>query len=269
MNITEQELASSTLTQEHLDAAVTELKILGYTVLEKVIGQQSIGAIRTTFLNLLEQFVAKTDPNRGANRYGMPLPFAEPFATEQLVANPFVTAILTRLLGPDFVCSFFASDTPLPGSDYQHAHSDSSPLFPEQDTTVPPFAYVVNVPLVDVGPDNGPLEIWPYGTHLIADSTLVPVAEFTDIAGSRGSAVGRLSERMGPQAVLVPAGSFVIRDIRMWHRGTPNRSDEARPQLAMVFNRPWYRHGVVEIDKQTFYLLPETAKHLFRLAIVR
>ena len=39
----------------------------------------------------------------------------------------------------------------------------------------------------------------------------------------------------------MPAGSVLVRDIRTWHRGTPNRSETARPNLAMIYSRPWLK----------------------------
>jgi hypothetical protein len=34
-------------------------------------------------------------------------------------------------------------------------------------------------------------------------------------------------------------GSLLIRDIRLWHRGMPNRSDRVRHMLAMIHNVGW------------------------------
>ena len=49
------------------------------------------------------------------------------------------------------------------------------------------------------------------------------------------------------QQVLMPAGSMLVRDARMWHRGTPNNSPGMRPNLAVVYTRPWYRFGQAEV----------------------
>lgn len=270
MKVTSAEWKAGELTPETLLSAQMNLKIKGYVVIEDVFDADQLSALKSRFSELLEAYVEKTDPNRGASRYGMPLPFEEPFASTTLVANPIILQVIRSILGEDVICSFFASDTALSGSQYQQAHSDVPPLFPEDNLSLPPFCYVVNIPLVDFRPDNGPTEIWPYGTHLVGDPGVVPLPDFTRIQELRESPLGRFTEEeMSPKQVITPAGSVVIRDIRMWHRGTPNRSNEPRPMMALVYNRPWYNHGVVEIDSAEFEGLSSEVKHVFRKAVLR
>lgn len=38
-----------------------------------------------------------------------------------------------------------------------------------------------------------------------------------------------------------PAGSVLVRDVRAWHGGTPNLSDEIRAIPNVEFHAPWYR----------------------------
>ena len=102
----------------------------------------------------------------------MPLPIEGTFADPDLIGNPMVIDLLERLLGPDLVCSYFASDTPMPGSEYQPVHRDGKDLFPGVPVTVPPYMYELNVPLVDFRDDNGPVEVWPR-THLVSDFPLL------------------------------------------------------------------------------------------------
>ena len=40
-------------------------------------------------------------------------------------------------------------------------------------------------------------------------------------------------------SVLTP-GSIIIRDLRLWHAGMPNKTDEIRIMLAMIHFAPWY-----------------------------
>ena len=47
------------------------------------------------------------------------------------------------------------------------------------------------------------------------------------------------------------------------HRGTPNRSDHARPELRFVYTRPWYTPGQsIEGQRSGFGQLSERGKTL-------
>ncbi len=75
----------------------------------------------------------------------------------------------------------------------------------------------------------------------------------------------RAAEHMHSEKVLMPAGSLVIRDIRMWHRGTPNRSSSRRTNLAFIYSKSWYGYGSqIQIPEETYSGLSEKAKELFR-----
>ena len=64
----------------------------------------------------------------------------------------------------------------------------------------------------------------------------------------------------------MPAGSLLIRDLRMWHRGTPNRSDEIRPNMAMIYAQRWLKthYPPVSIPQATYDGLSPRTQQLFR-----
>jgi hypothetical protein len=100
------------------------------------------------------------------------------------------------------------------------------------------------------------MEIWCGGTH----NTYVKPDK-----GHASSLMERLAADMPSKRVLMPAGSLLIRDTRMWHRGTPNNSTEGRPNLALVYNRPWYvAKSDISITQETYDGLSDRAKQLFR-----
>jgi ectoine hydroxylase-related dioxygenase (phytanoyl-CoA dioxygenase family) len=240
------------LSSAKLDLAVESVRNNGYVLFERLLPQDLVTEMRESFTRLLESHVSQTDPNRGANRYQMHLPFEPPFSDERVVANPVILSIIEALLGEDCICHYLASDTALPGSEYQAVHPDIYQLFPEQRTVTPPYSIVVNVPLVDATEDNGPLEIWPGGTHhYVAGPSHVPV----------------LAASMQSQRVLMRAGSVLIRDSRMWHRGTPNRSNAARPNFTLIYSRFWLklRYRPIPISREAYAALSPRAQRLFRL----
>ena len=235
---------------EMVRLAVQSVKVNGFVVFERALPVALVETLRAEFLRVLERHAARTDPNRGANRYQMHLPFRAPFNDPAVIENPLALAVLDELLGRDYVCHYFASDTALPGSEHQPVHSDIHLLFPETPLSLPAYSVVVNIPLVDFTPENGPVEIWPGGTHLMPGGT--------DIAG--------LAPAMHSEPVLMPAGSLLIRDMRMWHRGTPNRSETPRPNLALIYSRPWLKthYPPIGIPAETHAALSDRARRLFR-----
>lgn len=242
------------LTPEALRLAVQSVETDGYVLFERVLPAELVTRLREEFERVLEKHVAHTDPNRGANRYQMHLPFRAPFHDPLVIENPLALAVLEALLGSDMVCHYFASDTALPGSEYQAVHSDIGLLFPEKPLSLPAYSVVVNIPLVDFTPENGPVEIWPGGTHLMPG----------------GTDLKALAPAMHSEPVIMPTGSLLIRDMRMWHRGTPNRSDHARPNLALIYSRPWLKtnYPPIRIPTETYEGLSERARRLFRLEAI-
>ena len=251
LQLSTEEIRDRQLKPETLDLAAQAVRVDGCAVFERALPESLITQLREGFQRVFEEHVKQTDPNRGANRYQMHLPFAPPFADPQVYENPLVLSVLDELLGKDCICHYFASDTPMPGSDYQAVHSDITLLFPEMPLSLPAYSIVVNIPLVDFTEENGPVEIWPGGTHLFPG----------------GTKIADLAPKMRSEKVIMPAGSLLIRDMRMWHRGTPNRSDHIRPNMALIYSRPWLnlRYPKIQIGAEKYAGLSERAKSLFRL----
>lgn len=267
LELTKEELTNAKLSPETLQDAIDQIKLDGYVLFENVLPQSLISELQSTYKAIFEEHVNKVgvdtqdvneETKRGKNRFLMFLPFEKPFNDANIIANQIVLQVMDAMLGKDYVCSYFASDTPLPGSDYQGVHSDDAALFPESDLVLPPAALVVNIPVVDTTELNGPMDIWPGGSHRMPENL------------NRPKRIQEVAARMNPTKVLMPAGSILIRDLRMWHRGTPNISDAARPNIAIIYSRPWYTRDhnspKISIPQETYAQLPETTKRLFRLA---
>jgi hypothetical protein len=228
-------------TSDASDEALAErLRHDGVVVLPEPLPSDVVAELRGAFEPLLERYAGGTDPNRGPSRHQMYLPFEPPFSDPALWADPTVLRIVELVLGPDFECTYYGSDTPYPGSDHQPVHQDGGPLFPEWGTRPPLYCVAVNVPLVDVDADNGPLEWFP-GTEQPE-----PDAE--------------------PERFTGPAGTMLLRDTRVWHRGSPNVGDGPRPMLALLYTRPWYRFPLDRpaMDRSLYEALPDPGRRLFR-----
>jgi len=220
----------------------------GWCVLPGLVPAALLEALRRRFGELLAaQQAAPT--NRGPARYQMYLPWEPPFSDPGLWAAPRALAVVRAVFAEEPALVYLASDTPLPGSDFQRVHADTRVLFPETALAPPAYGLVLNVPLVDCSEANGSLEFWP-GTHLTPPPPDVETA-----------AAGLPSRRAN-----LAAGDGLLRDLRMWHRGTPNRSTAPRPHLALVYVRPWYRFEQQQpaIPPAALSGLTEAQRHLLR-----
>jgi ectoine hydroxylase-related dioxygenase (phytanoyl-CoA dioxygenase family) len=262
MKLNPEELSSGVLKPETLVSAVNEVRLNGYVIFESVIPHDLVDELNSTFLkHFHEQFNLSPDDTEvntsqfRKNRARMFMPFEQPFIDPQVLTSPFIMPIVEEIIGKNCICTYLAVDAPLPGSDYQVVHSDAPPFYPEAPISMPPAALVLNIPLVDVTEENGPTEIWPGGTHLMPEN--LNKAEYIQ-------EVAKLSE---PVRVVIPKGSLLLRDLRMWHRGTPNNSNIIRPNLALIYSRTWWRghyQDSLAIKQEVYDGLSDRAKELVR-----
>lgn len=222
------------------DQLVLALRTDGYFLLEEAFSAEKTDQLFSAFKMLLDHFRETNESNRGKNRYNLALPPQSPFIDEDVIVGNPAYDVLQRVLGDDLAVSFLAADTPLEGSDYQNAHADGRMLFPKLGISLPAYCLVMNILLVDFTKENGPLEIWPNGSHLFDGSEAM---------------IG--TEHRAPEQVIAPAGSLLVRDHRMWHRGSPNRTPDMRPMMAVVYSKSWYRFGEAEVGTLPVHLSEE------------
>jgi hypothetical protein len=46
---------------------------------------------------------------------------------------------------------------------------------------------------------------------------------------------------MRDSIVCAPAGTAIVRDVRCWHGGTANISNQVRPMTSVGYHAPWFR----------------------------
>lgn len=164
-----------------------------------------------------------------SSKPGLPLQFTAPNS----YPDPIATQITSSALGPRPKWTFCSGNTAMPPTAEnppmsQPVHSDADFAHPTH-----PFAYVINVPLITMTPENGSTEVW-LGTHTDAG---LHVQE--GLHGERASGRIKLDElekrRLDrpPCQPMVPKGSLVVRDLRLWHAGVGNQTEDPRVMLAM------------------------------------
>ena len=196
--------------------------------------------------------------NRGYARYSFGSQVHHP-EWAQLIDNPSILPILEAIWNnPDFVCSGAGGDYSTPGAEIQPLHSDLGDFFNDSlglvtVKDIPTPFIVVNYLMVEFTQMNGATRFVP-GTH--RTRTPIPTLE-------------EEPERFKQSFICAPAGTALVRDVRCWHGGNPNISNQIRPMLGIGYFAPWYRDSRFEprLPLQLHQTLSNRAQHLSRFLV--
>ncbi|KZO92926.1 hypothetical protein CALVIDRAFT_601192 [Calocera viscosa TUFC12733] len=196
---------------------------------------------------------------------------------EDAFLNRLAVCVSTAYLGGKPRMTFSSGNAAMHGTASQEIHSDYGNF-----GKVPsrPFAVVVNTGLVAMNPANGSTELW-LGTHILPRSTpegdaqIVVSSEVEKViqpaalkrrnaqAPSKGplqptivvssevekviqpAALKRRNAQApskGPLQPTVPKDAIMLRDLRLWHGGKPNPTQEPRIMLAQIHFAPDYKN---------------------------
>ena len=140
----------------------------------------------------------------------------------RLIAHPTADAVLSGVLGPDYIVSNFTANIARPGSESMVVHSDLAAVMPEPWTA--PLSCNVIWCLTDVRHDNGATLHIPGSHHYrtIADVPADPTSHMVPFEAS--------------------AGSLVVMEGRIWHTSGRNiTDDEDRGLLFGYYTKPFLR----------------------------
>ena len=218
------------LSEAHLQLALRTLRDTGFAVVERALPEDWIAEARDRCNRDVKAYLKDPAAKKkflvdAKGHVGMPPKRKSPYMDSLAVANPYATPILDASLGAEVFCTYYNTNITWPGSAVQALHRDTHLLFPELGVPLPPHTVVVNIMLVDFTVENGATEVWP-GSHLIVDGP-----------EDRGVPLEVRARALPSVRTVVPAGSLVVRDLRMWHRGMPNQTDIIRSMLSIVYFR--------------------------------
>jgi len=234
MEITVQpkELAAGKLTDAHVEQAIKAIRVDGYVILENVVSHEHLDILRER-MDVDSQILINAGKWGGAGglkghlQQGPP-PYA-PYIFRDIVANPYVVQVTQELLGSGLYNNFYNGNTNCPGSTTQTLHRDGAHLWPDEKIAHPTTEVVVNISPQDTTEENGSVEIWP-GSHL-------EVGEH-HIDEEQEEARRKICP---PTRGNAKKGSVLIRDMRLWHRGVPNPSDQPRHMIALIYRVHWLK----------------------------
>ncbi|GAB3387851.1 phytanoyl-CoA dioxygenase family protein [Massilia agri] len=192
--------------------------------------------------------------NRGPNRFYVEVHPERLRGFAEIAAHPWVVAVCSAVLGPEYRLVEVGFDVPGPGAMHQPWHRDfASPPETVQGRRLSSLAF--NLTTVDVTEEMGPFEIAPgtqwdlyEGDPMFPDQSLWPRYE-------------ALAQRKLPQM-----GDISARSALTIHRGTANRSNVSRPVLVVGADAPDATNAIrhdLQMSRAYYESLPEEVrKHL-------
>ncbi|HYE06755.1 MAG TPA: phytanoyl-CoA dioxygenase family protein [Planctomycetota bacterium] len=229
------ELAAQALTED------------GVVIIQGVVDRRHVQMLRERMLEDLDGLSGDPDPPvqfAHGHLQQDPPPF-DPYLFDDILQPPAVIAVTTAVLGGEARNALYSGNTNLPGSLPQPIHVDWGQLWAGLGVAHRACSLVVNVPLVDMHRDNGSTELWP-GSH---QDTLMSIRSDSTQVPTWAVAARRL--RRPPLQPEVSAGSILLRDMRLWRRGMPNRTTRPRPMLAMIHHASWIRCAPMRLPPES------------------
>ncbi len=222
----------------------------GFVVVRDALDPQQLQRMRRATERALDEMLA-VDPTCAAGGGAGGLPHRYSFGSSSasrhmlhvdewvdMVDLPTTTPILTAIFGsPNYILIGGGGDVAMPGAiEYQGLHSDNvwselhDPTGRVSTRELPVPAVTINFPMVDLTFENGPTRQIP-GTQ----NSRHPIPNLYDEP-----------EWMKLSTLCpAPAGSAIFRDLRAWHGGTPNLSQEVRAAPNIEYFAPWFRSEAV------------------------
>lgn len=275
--ISDEERRCGLLSAENTKLGAMLLHCRGYVVLGGAVPAELVTRMRSAFDGLYADCTASATGSpavvlsgratktvfweRGARLRIFPR-LTDPFNSPHVLANPFATPILEEMLGDRFYCKSVSSDTCMKGSVYQAPHRDLD-FYDGADS----FGYMVNIPLMHCGLHNGPIEVWPSGSHLWHKKLFFKFGVPPNQQDGDNPPVEAFMKHIPSKLIAIGPGDVMIRDPGMWHRGTPNPLEEARTMLTISYFRRsyFYNYGdpYYNLSRAVFDGLESSVKRRF------
>ncbi|CAN9377212.1 unnamed protein product [Alternaria alternata] len=253
IRVSEQERKVARLSHGNLRNGVEEFHKVGLVILENAVEPRSIDHVLQRMLQDFNSYsqssALRWNQGRNSGNISQPLPSFPEYLHEDIWANRLGVEIIENIIGPKPHLSLATSNIALPRSqgrqavhsDYYCEHLDFS-VFLE-----------VNIYLHDVNPRNGATEFW-LGTH----NGYSKADHSSPTTGwIKHEVFNRRAKISPPVQPAISKGSLVIRDLRCWHAGRENHTDDPRIILGFLYSPRWF-------GSRMRMLLPSSARPLLQ-----
>jgi ectoine hydroxylase-related dioxygenase (phytanoyl-CoA dioxygenase family) len=230
----------------------------GFVVVQNILSEEQLAKLKAGCDREIHSLLANDKErtgNRGSHRYS----FGSASRTGQLLHCPewtmlldlpTLTPLMTAIFGSqEYLCSGGGGDFCLPGAvNYQPLHSDMHDR----------IEYQRDGKTITLGSFHDPRGKLNYRdlpcpfvscNFLISDATTIN-GPTRQVPGTQQTQTPIPTLENEPEWMRLstvcpaPAGSVMIRDVRAWHGGTPNLSNEVRAIPNVEFYAPWYRSPI-------------------------
>ncbi|WVQ95841.1 hypothetical protein IAU59_002940 [Kwoniella sp. CBS 9459] len=246
--LSDEERISGQMADDHLFNAIDALFNDGVVVLQNAIDVEVIDKLNDKMLqdtqSILNGSVKGIHWNQGEDKGNVSQvpPILKEYMFPQIYANKLAAAVLSGVLGPAPELHYIRSNTLLGNTtSRQRVHKDVRGRHLSH-----PYAIAQNICLIDVTPDNGSTELW-LGTN---NSSPWTDHEAMNLGFVREDKLEERRKVRPPVYGSIKKGSLILRDLRTWHAGMPNHTQETRVMLAFVYFAQWYKNQM----KQKFPL---------------
>ena len=250
----------------------------GFVVVRDALDADQLEFLRSGVAEAVDAIVA-LDPDRAGNRGSHRYSFGGSSSTRSmlhrpewrmLIDLPTVTPILTAIFGStDYVVRAGSGDFCLPGAtEYQPLHADIGDFVSPEATPFSSFhdpnshVSIRDLPCPYVCVNFFPIDM----TRLNGPTRQIPGTQ-----RSRAPIPRRSEEPEWMRLSTIcpaPAGAVQIRDVRAWHGGTPNLSDEVRSIPNVEYYAPWFREPMIPgISHADWLGLSEFGRRLTRFVV--
>ncbi|WWC88373.1 uncharacterized protein L201_003284 [Kwoniella dendrophila CBS 6074] len=245
IKLSDEERTTGVLTASNLYEAVAAFHRDGLVVLDNAIPVQIIDKLNDRMMIDTDRIVKGTVKgvhwNQGiecGNLSQVP-PLEKGYMFPEIYANKSASTVLTNILGPKPELHYVRSNTLIGHApERQDVHKDI------KGKHLPvPTAIAMNVCLIDAHAKNGSTEVW-LGTHREQsfDDFVDPTLKSGDV---KKSSLEKRKLVRPPIQPNLKKGSLVLRDLRLWHAGMNNETDDIRVMLALVYSASWYKNPLL------------------------
>lgn len=219
-----------------LSTSLAALRAEGFVLHERLVAVEVVASLRNT----LDGLTLPTAFNYAAGHLHLRAPRTPDVLVEPIFGVPLLSTLAAALLGPAPSIVALASNLSLPCAVGQPLHSD----IPHRRSVGPNSCsqgLVFNVFLSDVTEMDGPTEVVA-GSHTWNISSIAPDSRLIPPDYPVPSDL-RIT-------LVAPAGSVVVRDIRLWHRATPNTGPSSRHLLSWIVRPSSATSGSLTISSE-------------------